>query len=83
MPAQQVPRALWPKCSAEKVRDIGAKSKELAAYKKLSIVKAEWEAGVPIKDLSISDNTAYKWIDEGLLKKRKRKVYHKNKVETK
>lgn len=74
IPIQHSRRSEWAKCSVEKIRH-NKKSliNDEALVKKVLI---EWSLGVPIKELSISDATAYKWIDDGVLPKRKRRVYH-------
>jgi hypothetical protein len=78
IPFQQSKRSEWSKCSIEKVR---FNSKLLARDEQLiNVVLKEWECGVPIKELSISDATAYKWISEGILSKRKRRIYHNKKI---
>ena len=71
-------RKTWPKCSQEKVNAMGGQSYKRTTLAKLEKVKEEWSKGVPIKEMSVSDGTIYKWIREGLLTKRKRTLYHKS-----
>jgi hypothetical protein len=72
---QETPkRNIWPKCSREKVGIAGGKASRKRALRKYDIVKKEWADGVSVKELSIDAGTAKRWVDDGLLPKRKRKI---------
>ena len=75
IPHQTAKRNEWPECSRLKVNQNSQKLKNSKDL--VEVVLSEWLNGVPVKELSISSNTAKDWVNEGVLPKRKRKVFHK------
>ena len=67
----------WPEVSKVKASIASAISKKAAVETQFHKAKEEWAAGVPIKEMVVSEQIIYRWIAEGRLPKRKRKVFHK------